>query len=162
MTTFNAQLMDSLAEINQPKAPTYGTLPPIATSSVEAVFTEFEVAYGANFGRMWQHSSTDDVKRNWAQKLAEFKGVSKKKMIENTLIKHPTYPPTLGEFIAICRELKAAPPAAHRPFTQQLTSFGDPRSPEAIEARERCLATMAALRKPEPGDWKARRAQNVF
>jgi hypothetical protein len=153
--------MDSLAEINQPKAPTYETSQAIPTSSIEAVFSEFEVAYGANFGRMWQYSSPEDVKRTWAKKLAEFKGLSLKKMIKATLLKHPAFPPTLGEFMAVCRELRAAPPAAHRPFTQQLTSFGDARSPEAIEARERCLATLAALQKPEPSDWRARRAHHA-
>jgi hypothetical protein len=43
-------------------------------------FSEFEAAYGDNFGRMWQHIKPKEVKRNPALKLADLKGRSLKNL----------------------------------------------------------------------------------
>lgn len=68
---------------------------------IERLFARLGAMYGSKFAAMWEGQSIDSVKRVWREDLAEFspeeigRGVSACKTRE--------WPPTLPEFIKLCR-----------------------------------------------------------
>jgi hypothetical protein len=76
-------------------------------SWVARIFDHMLGLYGSKFSDLWGGTNLDTVQRIWSQKLAGFRempGAIKEAL--NALDGKP-YPPTLPEFLALCRE--AAP-----------------------------------------------------
>ena len=83
------------------------TLRQLSTESqnvwIERLFSRLAALYGAAFGRQWEGTNIADVKTVWAEKLGGFE--DKPQAIKgalDALDEHP-YPPTLPEFIILCR-----------------------------------------------------------
>jgi hypothetical protein len=76
-------------------------------SWIGRIFDHMSVLYGSRFADLWRGSDLDTIRRMWAEKLAGFRsmpGAIKEAL--DSLDSKP-YPPTLPEFLAMCRE--AAP-----------------------------------------------------
>ena len=70
---------------------------------INRLFAHFEALYGSRFANLWQGTDIANVKRTWAEKLSGFEDKPKAiKFALDALDDHP-YPPTLPEFINLCR-----------------------------------------------------------
>lgn len=70
---------------------------------INRLFSHFEALYGSKFANLWQGTDIANVKRMWAEKLAGFEDKPKAiKFALDALDDHP-YPPTLPEFLILCR-----------------------------------------------------------
>ena len=70
---------------------------------INRLFSHFEALYGSKFANLWQGTDIANVKRMWAEKLGGFE--DKPQAIKgalDALDEHP-FPPTLPEFIILCR-----------------------------------------------------------
>lgn len=71
---------------------------------IDRLFAEMEAMYGAKFADLWAGTDIERVKAKWVEKLkgfADHPGVIQKAI--DALDERP-YPPTLPEFIGLCRE----------------------------------------------------------
>ena len=87
---------------------------------IDSLFERLESAYGSKWLNMWGNSNLVNVKSLWAEKLAGFSDNPKAIAYAlDCLDEHP-FPPTLPEFLALCRkapkpESKALPAPAANP-----------------------------------------------
>lgn len=71
---------------------------------IDRLFDRMEAAYGSKWANMWGNTNLRNVKALWAEKLAGFSVNPKAiKYALDALDEHP-YPPTLPEFLALCRK----------------------------------------------------------
>lgn len=68
---------------------------------IEALFSTFEAIYGARFVDMWKNNDIALTKNVWANALAGFKAGEVKQGVESCKAK--PWPPTLPEFLLMCR-----------------------------------------------------------
>ena len=93
-------------------------------SWVEKLFQKFEDFYGAKWAAQYGDFPRDRVKRTWAEELGGFSGDSIAKALDAQ--KSTKFPPTLPEFIELCREsarrvgTATAPALIHKPTTEEL------------------------------------------
>lgn len=78
---------------------------------IPAWVNDIFLTFLCNYENFWADTMEDEraklFKKNlWATTLAEFDAHIIKQAILAAVIKHPLYPPKVGEFYAICRELK--------------------------------------------------------
>lgn len=86
------------------------TAPSLTDRLVDRLFERFSVMYGRHWAEMWADVPLADVRDAWAAELASFTGVQ----IGAALQRVGTFPPTLPEFVALCRPVPMI--AAHRPY----------------------------------------------
>ena len=71
---------------------------------IDSLFDRLEAAYGSKWLNMWGNTNLANVKALWAEKLAGFSDNPKAMSYAlNALDEHP-FPPTLPEFLALCRK----------------------------------------------------------
>lgn len=116
---------------------------------IERVFGRFEDFYGAKFLDMWRGSDMLRVKRTWAMKLVGFSDQPERISFALNALEHHPFPPTLPEFLALCRQ---APPP-NRP------ALPEPRiDPEVAAARAKQVQekTLESMRNPPHHHWAVR------
>ena len=97
---------------------------------ITRIFERMEGLYGARFHDAWKGTNLDNVKLTWAEKLAGFAG--KPEAIKSALdaLDDKPFPPTLPEFMLLCREASRHERAVIQP------ALPAPEIPKAeIEAR---------------------------
>lgn len=72
------------------------------TAWIERVFDRFSAFYGSKFADLWCGCDTDGVKRAWAEALAGYSSEEIKHGLEACLSR--IFPPTLPEFLMLCRQ----------------------------------------------------------
>lgn len=72
-------------------------------SWVEKLFERFSLIYGAKFLDQWANVDQNKLKQAWAEDLAGYTGFEIKRGLDTCKTKAPTFPPTLFEFLAMCR-----------------------------------------------------------
>ena len=78
------------------------TLPrPIPERWIERLFSRFAAFYGAKFGDLWRGCDIDDVKQTWKEALSGYASDEIRRGLEACLSR--LFPPTLPEFLALCR-----------------------------------------------------------
>lgn len=75
---------------------------------VEALFKRFAVMYGSKWTAMWADVPMADVLDAWRHDLAGVSGEQVKRALEH-LKGHNPFPPTLPEFVALCRQFRVPP-----------------------------------------------------
>jgi len=91
---------------------------------IERLFQKFEDFYGAKWAAQYGDFPRDRVKRTWAEELGGFSGEAIAKALDAQ--KSGKFPPTLPEFIDLCREAArrvgtaTAPALTHKPTTEEL------------------------------------------
>ncbi len=111
---------------------------------IDRLFDRFAVLYGKHWFDLWVDVPMADVKDGWSDGL---RGISGQQIIAG-LEKVGKFPPTLPEFVALCKPPAVA--AAHRPF---LPAPKPARG--AIDARVRSEVDryLKNAHKPDPKDW---------
>lgn len=74
-------------------------------SWIDALFLKFESFYGASFAHKWKGANVDAVKLEWAEGLGRFNGETIKRALYFLRENNP-HPPSLPEFILICKSLR--------------------------------------------------------
>lgn len=89
---------------------------------VARLFSRFQAVYGNRVATMWAEADPEEVKAAWAQGLSKFEGqdIARALQAMATLSQFSSYPPTLFEFIGLCRDARstrvvALPPPVPRP-----------------------------------------------
>lgn len=126
--------------MNEANATLPAKLSVLPDSWIERIFTLMSAMYGALFRERWRDCDLDEVKRVWAEELSSFSdnpecfGLALKAMVGEC-----KFPPTLPEFVAICRKHYSRP---------KLVALEHKLSPEEIERnREKINRIVANLEK---------------
>ena len=100
---------------------------------VEALFKRFSVMYGSKWSAMWADVPMADVLDAWQEDLKGVQAEQVKRALEYLKANNP-FPPTLPEFLGICRQFKALP--------QNVAYLPAPRSkmpPEIKKQLDECI-----------------------
>ena len=81
----------------------------------------------------WGDVPQADVIDAWQTGLAGVPAEKIKRALELMLVDHPEWPPTLGQFLALCRR-PLVPTAAHRPALPQPRTGMPPHIREQLDA----------------------------
>ena len=92
---------------------------------IEKLFQKFEDFYGAKWAAQYGDFPRERVKRTWAEELGGFSGESIAKALDAQ--KSGKFPPTLPEFIELCRD------AARRIGTSSAPALTHKQTPEEVE-----------------------------
>lgn len=130
----NAPLpMNATSPVNQPGS--------TSERGIDRLFGELESLYGSKFADLWAGTNIDRVKAKWTEKLRGFvdhPGVIQKAV--DALDERP-YPPTLPEFISLCRD------AARRMGTYTRAIAYKPTEEEEERARAAAASAANVIRK---------------
>ena len=121
---------------------------------IDRLFVRLSAMYGMRFTDMWRGTDIAEVKRVWADALGMFIAEQIASALR-TLTKDHTFPPTLPEFVSLCRktteklpyELEKAPRVPMLPSNHPSAT---------ADARERCMETVARFKlqgPPNPRAW---------
>ncbi len=100
-------------------------MPALPLTWIDALFQKFENFYGADFTRKWgEVSDVVKLKQEWAEKLFQFNGDTLRQAIDHCA-EHVPKPPSLPEFVIICKSMKPAPEHQHYlPGKFEKTEYG--------------------------------------
>lgn len=89
--------------------------PPNAVSrkNIEHLFSRMAALYGERFGAMWRGTNVEHVQLTWAIELAKL--TREQLLTGNDNLAAIPRPPTLPEFVALCRQARAEQLAASAP-----------------------------------------------
>ncbi len=103
--------------------------PPLPSHWVARIFRELQGYYGSRFLDMWrvgqllpdgQDAGIANAKEVWGEKLAGF--ADRPECIKRALESLPQHPPTLPEFVGLCRQFTPAyPPMLKGPHPDEET-----------------------------------------
>lgn len=124
----------------------------ITEEAVVRLFAVLQGCYGNGFVRMWGTGAIDangeDVgvvlaRSVWLDKLrtAEVDGMTIKRALDRCADKHPTYPPTVFEFVALC---KACKPQPLEPMKAPLLAYTVQKRDETFASLKSILKSAAA------------------
>lgn len=107
------------------RLPTSAISPPNHSASsergIDRLFGELEALYGSKFADMWAGADIERVKAKWTEKLlgfADHPGVIRQAV--DALDDRPS-PPTLPEFMSLCRDAARRAGTAHRALPHKPT-----------------------------------------
>lgn len=115
-------------------------------SWVDSLLARMLAIYGAKFKSAWADVPANDMREMWAVTLGRFDGEQIKWALESLIASHP-WPPTLPEFVALCRQ-------APRPEPKKLPA---PTIDEQTKAKRAEEMAIGAFAMRPPGKWWARR-----
>lgn len=107
-------------------------------SWISKIFEHMAGLYGSKFSDLWSGSNLETVQRIWADKLGGFKSMPNAIKEALDALDSKPFPPTLPEFLALCRE-------AGRRHSAPVQSIGYTPTPEE-QARASETITKAAER----------------
>jgi len=98
-------------------------------SWVESLFKRMHFAYGTRFVDMWAGVNPDEMKTYWAQRLGE---LSRSELATGyRMLESRDWPPTMPEFIKLCRPNLDPEPAFHEALLQGMKrQRADPNDPD--------------------------------
>ncbi len=129
--------------MNEANATLPAKLSVLPDSWIERIFTRMSAMYGALFRERWRDCDLDEVKRVWAEELSSFSdnpecfGLALKAMVGEC-----KFPPTLPEFVAICRKHYSRPKlvALEHKLTPEDIERNKARAKEIVERLGRRMA----------------------
>lgn len=128
--------------MNLPTSKTSSTSPANAPALderwIEKLFQKFEDFYGAKWAAQYGAFPRERVKRTWAEELAGFADKGDAIAQAFNAQKSSPFPPTLPEFLALCRE------AARRIGDKAPLALPHKLTPEEIERNRKRAAEMIA------------------
>lgn len=110
-------------------------------SWVSKIFDHMSSLYGAKFTELWKATDLEKVKRTWAEKLGGFE--EQPLAIRDALdaLDEKPWPPTLPEFLILCRE------AARRYGNAKPMLTHTPTAEERERSHQAAQAAAAAVKK---------------
>ncbi len=115
----------------------------IPTAWIERLFGRFQAMYGNKMALMWQDTPAADVKDAWRTALRGLDIEQIKMGLVNLPKFSLSWPPTLPEFLQLCRREVVRP--EHRPALLPPETRGEPIDPEVR------LSIMASLERAARG-----------
>ncbi|WP_244096418.1 hypothetical protein [Burkholderia dolosa] len=117
---------------------------------IERLFGTMSAFYGARFADLWRGSKVAEVKRAWGIELSKLSAEQMRAGREN--LAALAKPPTLPEFMALCRQARAEQAAHTAP---QLTheKRADQATVEANLSRMREVQRPLAVARPVTAEW---------
>ncbi len=73
---------------------------------VERLFLRFQAVYGNRVTTMWADAPVEEVKSVWADALGQFTGEDLKHALTASFEHYTEYPPTLPQFVGLCRDAR--------------------------------------------------------
>lgn len=108
---------------------------------IERIFAEMSVLYGSKFADLWAGTDPAQIREGWAKKLAGFKDHPKAIRAALDSLDERPFPPTLPEFVAICRAQAVRigaelPKLEHKPTAEELAraEAAAKKAAEAVKA----------------------------
>lgn len=98
---------------------------------------------------MFGEADADDLVSTWAEGLGRFDAIDIKRGLETMLIAYADYPPTLPQFLGLCRDARAA----RTQETSKLTVVRYGKVAPGVLAEIHKVANLHADRKRDPKDW---------
>lgn len=83
---------------------------------IDRLFSRLSAFYGSKFADLWRGTDLAEVKAVWAEELAGFSGAEIAKGLEGCKAKE--WPPTLPEFLLLCRPKVSLEALFHQAVTQ--------------------------------------------
>ena len=119
---------------------------------IDKLFERLEALYGARFHDAWRGVDLANVKRTWAEKLADFASMPDCLKSALDACDEKPWPPTLPEFLALCRD------AARRKGTSSYLLLEEKLTPAQIARAERAavLAQQALAATTDARAWAHR------
>lgn len=116
-------------------------------SWIGRIFDHMSGLYGSRFADLWSGTNHDTVKRMWAEKLAGF--ASMPKAIKEALdsLDDKPFPPTLPEFLALCREAARRHTDAPLKLEYKPTAEERERAAQTIEEAAQTFKTASDRRE---------------
>lgn len=118
------------------------------------IFGRMEDFYGARFLDAWRGTDLARVKATWAEKLAGFADTPERIGFALNALEHHKFPPTLPEFLALCRSA----PAPFRPALPEPQIDPDVAAARAHQAQEQAVK---AMRNPLSHAWAVRILEEI-
>ena len=106
-------------------------------SWITSLFNRLSAMYGNRFTDMWRGIDHDMIKKTWAEALVRFSPDSLKHALEACLDRQ--YPPTLPEFIDLCRARAA------RNINKQVLTAPEPLNRAEAKARLKQVCEKAGM-----------------
>jgi hypothetical protein len=117
---------------------------------IEKIFGHMSAYYGSLFSDRWRGFDLVEVKRIWAQELANFSDNPECfRAALRAMIDESKFPPTLPEFVVLCRKHYVRPPS------QQIALPDMPPKPDAFPSRDEARRRLAELKKKFPSMTRA-------
>ena len=118
-------------------------------SWIAKIFDHMSGLYGSKFADLWNGSNMETVQRLWAEKLGGFKSMPGAIKEALDALDSKPFPPTLPEFIALCRE-------AGRRHAAPVQALGyTPTPEEQAKAAEIIAKAASAIVRSEKHDYRA-------
>lgn len=77
---------------------------PLPESWINKIFDHMSASYGSKFSDLWRGADIASVRSLWAEKLGGFRDMPEAIKEALDALDSKPFPPTLPEFIALCRE----------------------------------------------------------
>jgi hypothetical protein len=118
---------------------------------IDRLFAYMETLYGAKFADLWRGTDIAKVKLVWEQKLAPFSEIKGCMRQALAALDERPFPPTLPEFIALCRD------AAKRigTDTKRLTYTPSQQDVDRLKAMAKQAADAVAAKRGPGHDFKS-------
>lgn len=112
-------------------------------SWISKIFDHMSGLYGSKFADLWRGTDPETVKHTWAAKLSGFKDMPKAIKEALDALDSKPFPPTLPEFLELCREAARrhqndVPKLEHKPTQEELD--------KANEAMLRASGTVKSMK----------------
>lgn len=120
---------------------------------IDKIFAEMSASYGSKFADMWSGTSPDDLRAKWAAKLAGFRDMPGAIREALDALDSKPFPPTLPEFLAMCRE------AGHRHSAPVQAISYTPTAEEQARAAEviaKAANRLTNIDRRDHTDWAKR------
>ena len=75
---------------------------------VTRLFSRFQAIYGNRVQTMWKDADPNEVRAVWADALGPYEAQDVKRALEAMVMAYTEFPPTLPQFIALCRDSRSA------------------------------------------------------
>lgn len=111
-------------------------------SWIAKIFDHMSGLYGSKFADLWRGTDPATVRRMWAEKLAGFESMPKAIKEALDSLDDKPFPPTLPEFLGLCRE------AGRRHVDAPIRLEHKPTPEEKEKAEEAMKRAAAAVQQP--------------
>ncbi len=119
---------------------------------VSRLFSRFQAIYGNKVATMWGDADLNEVRQVWGERLAHYEAVDIKRALETMVVAYTDFPPTLPQFMGMCRDARAA---RGQEASKKIVVRYATVSPEILAAIHELTAD-PVNRKRDPKDWARR------
>lgn len=130
---------------------------PLPPAWVERLFERFSAAFGAmKVGTMWPAEDHETVKALWGEQLGRFTPDTIRSALQAVVDSGRAWPPTLPEFVELCRQCAVVRAQSASVDTMRLTNGGSQRDDAAAGVVREVIDRAAKAHPSDPRFWAKR------